>query len=761
MSTSEPSDGDTGDRAQEDARPQHFVAYHDPPEVRQAHIEAMTVAVQTAGPDFGAAVNALEVAAAGANPYRTMAAMTFYLGSSKVGTNPEYNRPLGIFQHDLEIAQAVLFRDPGPVQPDLSSDRVQSLSSAIKDYGDAWMLLQMQKVQRARDDQERRRERLIAQLRVRAAINRGWGYQDRIDGMLDALLAPLGPLREELGFAPGDLPVFWRAMRGLVTKRIADHRQALRDASTWPVDEHWLDRIAQRFGRLEPEPPEGWVAAAQHDENARDYYLINCADLRLPEIFHLRLDDLVAIWPGENHAETVRAVVSAWAAPLETYGGLDLAKLPLTNPVMSRPLICDADDSWHLYCGWLLLHNAFGLIETAMAGHDNALEQYRDRRTVFLEERVAELLSSALPTATVERSVLSIDPNDGKEYENDVVALTSSFAVIAEAKAGGLHPDLRHGKLSVLKDRVAGLVGNPSNQALRLADVLETSTGEIPFRRRADGAAFTVDAGAIRRTLTLGVTLEPIALMLPRLVEVADAGLSPETAEALAFSINILDLEVVVDVLQHPSELLHYLGRRAQIERSVFLGGDEIDLLALYLETWFNLGEREFSGDVLLEVTGLSDAIDVWHYRTEAGMPADPPRAVRTEWWERVLTRVEQRAMPRWAEIGVTLCNVAPPEQDEFREAMTRLREEIVSDRRPSTDIVAFYNGPPQRRDLIVGAIAASPDPAQRQQQYADAIASALDGSGLSRATLLAWTPTPIEPPYFALAVYDATDADG
>jgi hypothetical protein len=106
----------------------------------------------------------------------------------------------------------------------------------------------------------------------------------------------------------------------------------------------------------------------------------------------------------------------------------------------------------------------------------------------------------------------------------------------------------------------------------------------VTFRRRADDSTFVVDAGKVRRMLTLAVTLEPIADMLPRLVETADSGLSAETADALFYNINILDLEVVIDVLDHPLEVLHYLGRRAEIEQRMFLNGDEIDLLGLYLQ---------------------------------------------------------------------------------------------------------------------------------------------------------------------------------
>ena len=45
---------------------------------------------------------------------------------------------------------------------------------------------------------------------------------------------------------------------------------------------------------------------------------------------------------------------------------------------------------------------------------------------------------------------------------------------------------------------------------------------------------------------------------------------------------------------------MHYLVRRAEFERNAVYSGDEIDLLALYVQTGFNIGEAEFERVPLL-----------------------------------------------------------------------------------------------------------------------------------------------------------------
>jgi hypothetical protein len=146
----------------------------------------------------------------------------------------------------------------------------------------------------------------------------------------------------------------------------------------------------------------------------------------------------------------------------------------------------------------------------------------------------------------------------------------------------------------------------------------------------------------------------------------------------------------------------------------------------------------------------------VWHYRREAGLEAEAPRVERTDWWEAVLSRVESRRGPRWPEIGVTLCNVGPPEQVELEAAMDQLRAEITSGERPATDLLVFHNGPPQRRDVFIGVIATSADAGERAVQYENAARIAMgNNDDMKEGIAIAWTPRPIEAPYFALIYFD------
>lgn len=736
--------------------PQHLVAFGMPAEERQQLAELVQRGLEPAQPRFAEAVRALPTAVNGADVLTLMGVLTLHFGAFEAGTNAESERPLGVFQHHLEMAQGALLALGGDGIETQLHARAVALAESIQELNAAWSMLQMRRIAHAQDEDEHIRETVIFRLRARAATVRGWAYGSRLTPVLERLLEPLTEQCEDaIGISPAAVVRWWDRIGEEIDRRLQEHRRVVMEACDWPVDADWAQRIAEQFGGS-ADPADATTDLAA-DVDTRRALILERAGLCAHRIFRFTLDDLLTLYPGqEPSAEALARLLDAWSVrPGEE---IPVNRLVADNPVVHRPLVRARDGEWHFFCAWLLYHSAFELIEHVFDDQPEIFDAYLDRRAEFLEERTAELVAQALPGARVERGLVGADPDDGKAYENDVVATISTLVAILEAKAGRLHPDVRRARGRVMRERLDQLLVSPSAQAERLAQRLVNGEGETAFTRRADGADVSIDASGIRRAVTAGVTLEPVADLLPRLTEVERAGITSADIDALAYSISLFDLELVVDLLGHPSEFLHYLGRRAEIERRSFLGGDEVDLLGLYLKTGFNIGEEEFSGEGRLDVTGMSDPIDVWHARREAGMDAPRPGVERTPWWESLLTRVEERGGARWAEVGVTLCNVAPPEQAEFHAAMTELRRSIVAGERPLNDMVVFSNGPPERLDVFVGVIAHSPERNERMQQVEAAARSAAGHTGAQRLIVISWTPKPIDSPYLALALFDGPE---
>ena len=735
-----------------------LVFYRPSPEVSRAIQAALGRAIEAAGPSFGEAANAVQAVVARAEPFALVGAFAMYFGTAQVGTNPEFSRPLGVFQHDIELVQALAFgsRFPSQSPPDPPVAVIEETARAVREFTDAWVLLEARKVAQASEGGDRDLAFVMFGLRVKAMSLRGWGYQEPMIRMLQTLLAPLDVSVEAVvGWRPSVLPGWWAALARTVNDRLNLHRDAVREATNWPVDDDWLRRVREQFGTLAVADEAALIVDAGADEDVRGGFIYHSSDLRAHEIYRFNLADLVDLMPAVVTAQTVRSILNMWSLTPTEMGAAPIGTLLLENPVISRPFVISGTDQWHLFCGWILLHNPFALIEQALAGHTDLFNTYLRRRSEFLEDATAALFAKSLPGAQVETALLYTDPADGKEYETDVLVLLDSHALVAEAKSGRLGPEARRGKGRQFRDRIADLLAGPSEQAHRLASLLMNGSGHT-FRRKADGTSVTIDPGAVRHVITLGVTLEPFAWLLPRLSELTDVGLVQRTVETVAFNISLLDLELALGLLRHPSEVLHYLSRRTEIERRDFLRGDEADLLGLYFRTSFNLGPVEFEPDHIVDVTGMSDPIDRWHYGQDAGIEIDRPKVERTAWWERMLTRIEERRFPRWSETGTAMCNVAVADQAQFETSMNQLRADINAKRRPPTDILVLHNGPPQRRDVFVGVIAASPDGEARRTQYQSAAAVVLNQeSQIDRVIVIAWPPFPIDAPYLAIGMFE------
>ena len=178
--------------------------------------------------------------------------------------------------------------------------------------------------------------------------------------------------------------------------------------------------------------------------------------------------------------------------------------------------------------------------------------------------------------------------------------------------------------------------------------------------------------------------------------------------EELAPTIALADLEIIFDVLRSPAERLHYLTRRAEFERRADYVGDELDLLAFYLDRGFSIGEMEFDG-TQLQLWGMSRALDPYFMQQWGGPKSK--RAVKkparrlTPWWRAMLERLDRKQSPGWLTMSMRLLDVAYEDQEKFergfRAGARRLKNEWMQHPNGLTTVLTF--GGSERRSAIIG----------------------------------------------------------
>lgn len=709
----------------------------------------------TAGPRLGAVLRQLDAIMTEISPFETLGILSLYCLTTEIGTNPENTRTTGVLQSDVENAQAIALRHPSSVQDSAPFyPGGKDIFTLLPQLRESLDLLAMGATVR-KNEADQRKHAIVASLRRRARTIRGWAYADQLRRMLRELFGPLSDrIQDRFDWSPLAIVDWWGAITRELNSRIDRHHSQIHEASTWHVDDLWPTRVRDAFDFLEGPPDKELVRLAQRQEEVRLGFIMHSSDRCASSIFRFTLNELVALYPETVAPTTLTSLLSAWSMKLGDLAGKTAHDLVQENPVVLYPLI-EEDGSWYFFLASSAFgHSSLALIERLISDDDGLWREYLDRRAQYLEEQVAQTLLAGLPGATLHRNIRRMDPKDGKRYESDVVLLLDSYAIVAECKAGRLPATARQGKGRALREQISELIAEPAAQARRLADALIGTSGPLDFTDAA-GSPIAIDAAAVQRVITLGATLEPFAGLLPRLSEVVSTGLTDQAVEDLTISISLSDLEVVTEILTHPSELLHYLVRRAEMERSTFLAGEELDLLGFYLDTGLNVGESEFDPNLRIQLVGSSDAIDTFYYRRIDGLPAKQPTTRRTGWWTGVLERVESTRIPGWTQIGTAMCNVSPEDQQEFEQKLLELRAATTDGLRPSSNFVHLSNGPPQRQDHFVGLIATSPDSQERRRTCEEAARAVLDQSEADRVIVIALAPLPMSTPYLLLGVYE------
>jgi hypothetical protein len=735
-------------------RPGWVVSELDPEmqvEVRRAVEEA----ARTAGPDYGAALKDLRESVARVNPMDLLCTLSFWFLTAAPGENPEYDRPDCIFQHHAELIYAAALRTPVDV---LSVDEhiwdgLPQILDAAKRSVELFMLLAAKRVASARSEAETRREDVLYDLRIHGAVVRGASYLREQKEVLERLFSPIDPeIEAAAGFGCAQLAEWWWTVTEIVEARMVRHLERVEAVGKLPLDSSWPAEVRKLFPRLPQEPDEDLMARLSSDEEERRGFAVMAGDLNLIGVFGFTRRELAALYPGEIDDQAMSAVLDAWSLRFGDLADTSLNSVLAANPVQRKPILRLGEGTYAWFLSSTFLHSAVPMLEGLLVDHQDLRRTYFERRATFLEEEVARAFEAKFPDATVIGNLLWDDPRDGRSYETDLLVLLGSHAVVIECKSGRASAQALQGKARDLREKIEELIVEPARQAQRFASLLKDQSGAV-LARDAAGEELEIDAAAIRRTTTLSITLEPLQALLPTLLDLSEAGLTADDLDAMTYSLSLFDLWLVLEMLDHPSEVLHYIQRRGELENRHFLSGEENDLLGFYLKSGLNLGEAEFDGREA-QVVGLSHEIDGYHYQLEAGMAPEKPRVERTPYWEELLSRIEDRKQDRWTEIGIALCNVSIDGQAGFVEAMQSLQAKFAET--GQIDTFLLTEGPAGRRDHFVGVlITAGSSEARWAQLEAGASSAVARQPEIRRVICIGWPPEGMGTPYRAFGVID------
>ncbi|WP_295074631.1 hypothetical protein [Tabrizicola sp.] len=272
----------------------------------------------------------------------------------------------------------------------------------------------------------------------------------------------------------------------------------------------------------------------------------------------------------------------------------------MNNPVWNRPFIETASSKYFTALPQIPFAFPFRIIESLIPEDRLTAAALSDARAEALEELIFEVVSKALPSATVIRSLQWKDPTDGKIYEHDTVAILGNQIFIFEAKSGKIREPARRGGPEALKKTLRELFVEPAEQSMRMQAYLNEYGPRASLWEKTTGKPVLIDLTKPKAVYRFGITIEGLASLTAGRRFFERLGMIDSTTK-WAPSISLGELFMISKYLDSEVSFGHYLSRRYTLEEVLDFIGDEQDLLSMYLTNGFCvLGEGTRDQTVLL-----------------------------------------------------------------------------------------------------------------------------------------------------------------
>ncbi len=250
------------------------------------------------------------------------------------------------------------------------------------------------------------------------------------------------------------------------------------------------------------------------------------------------------------------------------------------HPLKQRPLI-EHENRYMCPSPMLLDWAIQSALERALkSAPDHTWHKYEKHRHDYLLNRSVELMKSIMPESSFHLN-LEYDREErdtSKICELDGLGVYDSVLFLIEAKAGGITQAARRGAPERLRKHLGELLGEAHYQATR-ARTYVASRESPKFRSRNDGSILELNKANNQNVFMVSLTLEPLGHLTSAIHGKTDLTVFEEGD--LPWMVNIYDLMVIADCIDHPSMFPHYVKRRVRAaNQGFFEAHDELDLFS-------------------------------------------------------------------------------------------------------------------------------------------------------------------------------------
>jgi hypothetical protein len=679
-----------------------------PPEIpKEKRLEIIRDIGTKAKKDFDASYPTIAKWFTEYDPLYLLSFCACYFVSEQEGIDREATGQLDFYHHYLEIMQAfALYQKRNfKVKPLLQNAEI--LKSEIEEIGKLMSIKLLSIPPNLTSDEEINAYMLRTEMMSNTTAVRNWAYVHQMKRITFDLAELIGPFfQAEYKIHPCNLlKVLWQ----LTEERsilLNDHLQKLRGFIKKNNYKEMIDSYNKSFPEnkiIEGDDVEVIWKHAGKDRNNLIGFLICHSDLKLENIYSFTIEHAASLLEDKDSIDALGAMLSKLSYQFEEIKDFNKYHIILNNPVLHKPFIKLDDKNFFSAIWGVIPHILLDILEDFIWQSEKLRLIYTDLKAKYLEDEIEHLFIKAFPSGLIYRGSLWHDPETGKDFENDLIIIIDSFAIIVEAKSGTITDPARRGAPDRLSKTLRELIEVPSKQALRFIALLKNKKGPHTFSTKR-GVKNVFDSSKINYYIPIGVTLSHLGTISSNLKKLIEAKIVEKRIDDLAPSISVTDLESIFELLPLEAEKIHYLARRREFEAHVEYDGDELDLLGFYLDNGFNIGEDEYSQDVMMFMNLKSKELDPYLIAHGEGRSVTKPELAMTKWWKDLLVTISSRKTVGWMETCFILLNTTKEDQKVFENNFEKLKKLIKKGNvEKPHNWVLFLSGHERRRYAIIG----------------------------------------------------------
>jgi hypothetical protein len=391
------------------------------------------------------------------------------------------------------------------------------------------------------------------------------------------------------------------------------------------------------------------------------------------KVFIFNLSEFIGGYPKSAAASRVEQLLSQWVFYPGELHDCKREHLFLDNPIWTQPMMWATREKLFWPIPSLFQSFCLEMMESLVCQNSILKEKYLKRRGVFLEESTAQLFRNNFPEAQYFRGSKWRNTSTNEDGENDLLIIFDSVALVVEEKSGAINPAARRGGSSIGQE-INQLLIEPGTQAQEFATLLRENPTQHDFESEVGGRNL-VDSTKIKQFICLSITLERFGTLTAQIPKLQTAGLAKQNIP-VAPAMSLADLEIVLEFLETPFQLVHYLTRRTAFELKHELVGDELDLLVFYLRTGFAAKSIPDPKRPIF-ISGLSQKLDRFFLNAPENPVFEKPKRNLSKWWTQILEELEKKGVSRRYEIGCILLDMPDDEQDVFEKRFMERCEKV------------------------------------------------------------------------------------